>query len=157
MANVNVILQQDVPNLGHAGEVKAVSPGYFRNYLLPRGLAREASQSNLKNLSSNKNVREAQAARAKESTDSLARHLQATTVTIPVKLGEQGRIYGSVTSKDIADAVQQQAAITIDRHDIDLKEPLKSIGVHSVPVKLGHGIEGHVQVELVPESEGATV
>ncbi|HZU13560.1 MAG TPA: 50S ribosomal protein L9 [Chloroflexota bacterium] len=157
MANVSVILQQDVPNLGHAGDVKQVSPGYLRNYLLPRGLAVEASQSNLKNLTSNKRIREAQAVRAKESADSLARHLQGTTIAIPVRLGEQGRIYGSVTSKDIVDALQQQASVTVDRHDIELKEPLKSIGVHSVPVKLGNGIEGHVQVELVPENQEAPV
>jgi large subunit ribosomal protein L9 len=151
--SVKVILQQDVPNLGHAGDVKQVTPGYFRNFLLPRGLAVEASNANVSALNSNKKVRESQLARAKENADAMARHLQGVTLQIPVKLGEQGRIYGSVTNKDIADALQQQASVPLDRHRIELKEPLKTIGVHTVPVKLEHGIDGSVRVELVPEGE----
>jgi large subunit ribosomal protein L9 len=154
--SVKVILQQDVPNIGHAGDVKQVAAGYFRNYLLPRGLAVEASNANVSALNSNKKVRESQLARAKESADAAARHLQGITLHIPVKLGEQGRIYGSVTNKDIADALQQQASVPIDRHRIELKEPLKTIGMHTVPVKLDHGIEGTVRVELVPEGEAPT-
>jgi large subunit ribosomal protein L9 len=152
---VKVILQQDVPNLGHAGDMKQVTPGYFRNFLLPRGLAVEASNANLAALNSNKKVRESQLARAKESADAMARHLQDVTLHIPVRLGEQGRIYGSVTNKDIADALQQQASVPIDRHRIELKEPLKTIGMHTVPVKLEHGVDGSVRVELVPEGETA--
>lgn len=153
--SVKVILQQDVPNLGHAGDVKQVTPGYFRNFLLPRGLAVEASNANVAALNSNKKVRESQLARAKESAGAMARHLQDVTLHIPVKLGEQGRIYGSVTNKDIADALQQQASVPIDRHRIELKEPLKTIGVHTVPVKLEHGVDGAVRVELVPEGDAA--
>jgi|SRR5579884_4355135 len=153
---IKVILQQDVPSLGHAGDVKQVAPGYFRNFLLPRGLAVEASAGNVAALNSNKKIREAQSARARENASEAARQLQAVTVRIPVKLGEQGRIYGSVTSKDIADAVTQQASLPIDRHKIQLKEPLKTIGVHTVPIKLDHGVDGSVNVELVPEGETAT-
>jgi|SRR5947209_3734254 len=148
---IKVILKQDVPNLGHAGDIKQVNPGYFRNYLLPRGLAMEATQGNVASLHSNKKVREAQKSRAVEQASAAARHLETITITIPVKLGEQGRIYGSVTNKDIAEALQQQASLTVDRHKIELKEPLKSIGSHSVPVKLEQGVEGNVRVELVPE------
>lgn len=156
MANVKVILQQDVPNLGNAGDVKQVSPGYLRNYLLPRGLAVEASQSNMQSLQSNKKVREAQAGRARSSADALAQHLRELTITIPVKLGEQGRIYGSVTNKDISEALAQQASVTLDRHRIGLKEPLRSIGVHEVPVKLDQGVEGQVRVDVVPEDQPVT-
>jgi large subunit ribosomal protein L9 len=153
--SVKVILQQDVPNLGHAGDVKQVAAGYFRNFLLPRGLAVEASNANVSALNSNKKVRESQLTRARDSADAMARHLQGVTLHIPVKLGEQGRIYGSVTNKDIAEALQQQASVPLDRHRIELKEPLKTIGMHSVPVKLEHGVEGTVQVELVPESQAS--
>jgi large subunit ribosomal protein L9 len=153
--SIKVILKQDVPNLGHAGDVKQVTPGYFRNFLQPRGLAMEASNANVSALNSNKQVRESQLARAKENADAMARHLQDVTLHIPVKLGEQGRIYGSVTNKDIAEALQQQAAVPIDRHRIELKEPLKTIGMHTVPVKLDHGIDGTVRVELVPEGQTA--
>lgn len=148
---IKVILKQDVPNLGHAGDIKQVNPGYFRNFLLPRGLAIEASQGNVTSLQSNKKVREAQKGRAFEQANAAARHLETLTITIPVRLGEQGRIYGSVTNKDIAEALQEQASLTIDRHKIELKEPLKSIGTHSVSVKLEQGVEGTVRVELVPE------
>jgi large subunit ribosomal protein L9 len=147
---VKVILKQDVPNLGHAGEMKQVSPGYFRNFLLPRGLAVEASVGQVNALQSNKKLLAQQQARAQERASAAAQKLTATTIQIPVRLGEQGRIYGSVTNKDIAEALIHQASLTIDRHKIELREPLKTIGVHSVPVKLEHG-EANVQVELVPE------
>ena len=111
----------------------------------------EATQGNVASLQSNKKVREAQKGRALEQASAAARHLETLTISIPVKLGEQGRIYGSVTNKDIAEALQQQASLTIDRHKIEMKEPLKSIGTHSVPVKLDHGVEGTVRIELVPE------
>jgi large subunit ribosomal protein L9 len=152
---VKVILQQDVPNLGHAGDVKQVAPGYFRNFLLPRGLAVDASNANVAALNSNKKIREAQAGRARDNASAMAKKLSAITLRIPVKLGEQGRIYGSVTNRDIAEALDQQAKMTVDRHNIQLSEPLKTIGVHSVAVKLEHGVDGNVSVELVPEGEAA--
>lgn len=148
---VKVILKQDVPNLGHAGDMKQVNPGYFRNFLLPRGLAVEASVGNVNALQSNKKLQAEQQLRAQQRASATAQKLSAAAIQIPVRLGEQGRIYGSVTNKDIAEALKQQASLTIDRHKIELKEPLKTIGVHSVPVKLEHG-DATVQVELVPEA-----
>ncbi|GAC1327748.1 MAG: 50S ribosomal protein L9 [Chloroflexota bacterium] len=153
---VKVILRQDVPNLGNSGEVKQVAPGYFRNFLLPRGLAVEATKGQIRSLEANSAVRGKQAARANEQTHALAEQLGALVIRMPVRLGEQGRIYGSVTNKDLAEALDQQAHVTIDRHKIDLPEPLKSVGTHSVPVKLEHGIDAHIHVELVPDEETAT-
>lgn len=150
---VKVILRQDVPNLGHVGDIKEVAPGYFRNFLQPRGLAVPATTGQINALQTDRAVREAQATRAKERAGALAGSLSEITLRIPVRLGEQGRIYGSVTNKDIAEALAQQASVTVDRHDITLGEPLKTIGVHSVPVKLEHGVTAGVQVELVPESD----
>jgi large subunit ribosomal protein L9 len=152
---VKVILQQDVPNLGQAGDIKQVTPGYFRNFLLPRGLAVEASAGNVRALQSNSTVRARQASRAKDQTNSLAQRIQDLTITIPVKLGEQGRIYGSVTNKDIAEALSEQAAVTVDRHKIELDEPLKSIGTHAISVKLEHGVDASLRVDVVPETETA--
>lgn len=149
---VKVILQQDIPNIGKAGEVKQVAPGYFRNYLMPRGLAIEASRGHMSTLTGKQKIEARRQAQALEQADSLARRIQDLTITIPVKLGEQGRMYGSVTNKDLSEQLQSQADITIDRHRISLKEPLKSVGVHSVPVKLDQGIEAHLRVELVPEA-----
>lgn len=152
---VKVILQRDVPNLGQAGEVKEVAAGYLRNFLLPRGLAVEASKGKLRSMQSQSTAKTAQTDRAKDQTSALAERLGETTLRIPVRLGEQGRIYGSVTNKDVAEALSAQAEVSVDRHKIELGEPLKSIGAHSVPVKLDHGVEAHVTVELVPEGETA--
>lgn len=149
---VKVILQQDVPSLGHAGEIKQVAPGYFRNFLLPRGLAVEASKGQIRALEASSSNRSARVSHAEKQAQSLAQTLRETTLRIPVRLGEQGRIYGSVTNKDIAEALAAQAATPIDRHKIELREPLKSIGVHSVTLKLDQGVETQVMVELVPES-----
>lgn len=152
---IKIILQQDVPNLGQTGEVKQVAPGYFRNFLLPRGLAVEASKGQMSALQATRKQSTSQSTRARERTDALARRIQDITVTMPVRVGEQGRIHGSVTNKDIAEALAGQADISIDRHKIELRDPLKSVGIHSVPIKLEHGLEAHLRVELVSESETA--
>jgi large subunit ribosomal protein L9 len=152
---VKIILKQHVPNLGEPGEVKQVAPGYFRNYLLPRGLAVEASAGHMRALEARKTEKAGKTDKAKERTSTLAGQLGDITVRIPVKLGEQGRIYGSVTNKDIAEALAEQANVEIDRHKIELREPLKSIGSHEVSLRLEHGIDAHVNVELIPETESA--
>lgn len=148
---VKVILRQDVPNLGQAGDVKQVAPGYFRNFLLPRGLAVEASRSQLAQLNNTKSAHAGQVAKVKAKSNAQADHLSSITLRIPVRLGEQGRIFGSVTNKDIAEALSEQAGVNIDRHKIELEEPLKALGTHSVPVKLEQGVDAAVNVELVPE------
>ena len=114
-----------------------------------------AIQAQINALQSDKAVRESQKGREQARAGALADQLGGVTLQIPVRLGEQGRIYGSVTGKDIADALAEQAQITVDRHDITLGEPLKTIGVHAVPVKLAQGVTSDVQVELVPEGEAA--
>lgn len=148
---VKVILREDVSNLGQAGDIKQVTPGYFRNFLLPRGLAVEATTGQMRAVEQNKSVMARRAAKTREQTGTLASQLADTTIRIPVRVGEQGRLYGSVTNKDLADALAAQSSITIDRHKIDLQEPLRSVGVHSVPIRLDQGVEAHVNVELVPE------
>lgn len=150
---VKVILQQNVPNLGDAGDVKQVAPGYFRNYLLPRGLAVEASKAKMNVLNADSTVQSQRLHKAKKQTSELGQRIEAATISVPVRLGEQGRIHGSVTNKDIAEALSQQAQLEIDRHKIEMREPLKSIGVHEVAVRLEHGIEANLKVELVPETE----
>lgn len=150
---VKVILKQDVANLGHAGEMKQVTPGYYRNFLLPRGLAVEASVGNVNALQANKKLQAEQKARAQERANSTAQTLSSVTLRMPVRLGEQGRIYGSVTNKDIAEALKQQASISVDRHKIVVQEPLRTIGVHPVQVRLDSGVDATVQVELVPEGD----
>lgn len=153
LASVKVILRKDVPNLGHSGDVKQVAPGYFRNFLLPRGIAVEASEGQLRSLQSVTSSKADQTTKKHHQANALAAQLAEATVQITVKLGQQGRIYGSVTNKDISEAIQQQVGVEIDRHKIELREPLKSIGVHAVPIKLEKGVDTHVNVELVPAAE----
>ena len=154
---VKVILKQTVPNLGEAGEIKQVAPGYFRNFLLPRGLAVEATKSQLAALQADKSIRESRRDKVQAQTNALAQRLSTVALRIPVRLGEQGRIYGSVTNKDIAEALQQQESVSIDRHKIELSEPLKTIGSHAVPVRIEQGVDAHITVELIPDTEQAEV
>ncbi len=151
--SVKVILRQSVPNLGEPGDVKEVAPGYFRNFLQPRGMAVEANRAQMSALNATSSAREGQLAKARQRTSGVAEQLQGVTLRIPVKVGEQGRIYGSVTNRDLAEALKSQANVEIDRHRIELRDPLKSIGVHSVSIKLEHSIEAHVSVELVPDDQ----
>jgi large subunit ribosomal protein L9 len=152
---MKVILRQDVPNLGTAGEAREVSPGYFRNYLQPRGLATEATAGRMKTYQataariSTKQSREADNARA------LAERLSQITLTFTVKVGDQGRMYGSVTAKDVADELKSSQGIEVDRHKIVIDESLRSAGEHTVVVKLDHGVDAPVKVELVAETSEA--
>jgi large subunit ribosomal protein L9 len=149
---VKIILKQDVENLGYAGEIKQVAPGYYRNFLLPRGLAVEATKGQIRALEVSATSHSAKVAKAKTQSNALADKIEAASISIQVRLGEQGRIYGSVTNKDIAETLLEQTGISVDRHDIELPEPLKSIGEHTVPIKLEQGIEANLRVTLVPEA-----
>jgi large subunit ribosomal protein L9 len=150
---VKVILKQDVDNLGNAGDVKQVAPGYFRNFLLPRGLAVEATKAHLKALEVSAASHATRSSKAQAQSQVLADRIGALIISIPVKMGEQGRIHGSVTNKDISEALAAQAEMTVDRHDIELKEPLRSIGDHLVTLKLEHGVDAQLHVNLVPLDE----
>jgi len=152
---MKVILRQDVANIGKEGDTHEVSPGYFRNYLQPRGLAVEATSGRIKNQQVRISSVSTKEARAKDQTKQLAMELGELTLTFSVKVGEQGRMYGSVTAKDIAEELHKVKQVEVDRHKIEIGEPLRSVGEHTVRVKLDHGIEAKVKVDLVPE-EGET-
>lgn len=145
---VKVVLTQDVPSLGKAGELKEVSPGYMRNFLVPKRLAVAATAGELKTLE----ARRVQIARvqqkARSDAETLAQRLADATLTFQVRVGEQNRLYGSITSKDIADELARTAGITLDRRDIELEEPLKTLGSFTVPVRLGHEVKGTINVTL---------
>jgi large subunit ribosomal protein L9 len=145
---VKVVLTQDVPTLGKAGELKDVSPGYMRNYLVPKHLAVAATPGELKTLE----ARRAQIAKvqlkARTDAESLAKRLADAALTFQVRVGEQNRLYGSITSKDIAEELARTTGITLDRRDIELEEPLKTLGSFTVPVRLGHEVKGNINVTL---------
>jgi large subunit ribosomal protein L9 len=152
---MKIILRQDVANLGRVGEAHEVSPGYFRNFLQPRGLAVEATTGRIKTQQGRVSHASTKEAREVEQTRQLAGDLSQVTLTFPVKVGDQGRMYGSITAKDVADELKRAKDVAVDRHKIVLTEPLRSAGEHTVKIKLDHGVEAEVKVELVPESAEA--
>jgi len=139
---MDVILLKDVNNLGTAGDVVKVKPGFARNFLVPRGMALRASKQNLAVAEERKRVIKKRAGRAQKVYINLANSITNTELTIEVQVGEEERIFGSVTSQDIHQALLDKG-ISVDRHTIQLEEPIKALGVYNVPVK--------VTPDLIPE------
>ncbi len=148
---MKLILREDVENLGRGGELVEVKPGYGRNFLLPRGLAVPANPKNVRELEHQKAVAAAKAAKARASAEAVAKRLAATPVTLKRKVGEQEKLYGSVTALDIAEALAARG-LQLDRRSIDLAEPIKTLGEFEVPVKLHAEVAGAVKVKV--EAEG---
>ncbi len=148
---MKLILRESVENLGKGGEVVDVKPGYGRNFLLPRGLAVLANPKNVRELEHQKSVASAKAAKMKASAEAVARRLAETPVTLSRKVGEQDKLYGSVTALDIAEALAARG-LQIDRRAIDLAEPLKTTGDFEVPVKLHSEVAGKAKVKVEAEA-----
>ena len=144
---MKVILREDVYNLGKGGELVEVKPGYGRNYLIPRGLAVLANPKNIREVEHQKAVAAAKAAKLKASAEAVAKRLADTPVAFQRKVGEQDKLYGSVTAMDIAEALASRG-VQIDRRAIDLAEPLKTLGDFEVGVKLHSEVVGKVKVKV---------
>jgi large subunit ribosomal protein L9 len=148
---MKVILREDVENLGKGGELVEVKSGYGRNYLIPRGLAVVANPKNIREVEHQKSVAAAKAAKLKASAEAVARRLADTPITLRRKVGEQDKLYGSVTAMDIAEALAGRG-VQIDRRHIDLAEPIKTVGDHEVGVKLHSEVVGKVKVKVEAEA-----
>ena len=148
---MKLILREDVENLGKGGELVDVKPGYGRNYLLPRGLAVTANPKNVRELEHQKAVAQAKAAKLKASAEAVAKRLADTAITLKRKVGEQDKLYGSVTAIDLVEALAA-LGLQIDRRSIDLAEPLKTLGDFEVPVKLHSEVVGKVKVKIEAEA-----
>jgi len=148
---MKLILREDVENLGKGGELVDVKPGYGRNYLLPRGLAVLANQKNVREMEHQKAVASAKAAKLKASAQAVAKRLAETPVVLRRKVGEQDKLYGSVTALDVAEALAARG-LQLDRRNIDLKEPLKTLGDFEVPVKLHSEVVGKAKVKIEAEA-----
>ncbi|HHV62849.1 MAG TPA: 50S ribosomal protein L9 [Firmicutes bacterium] len=151
---MKVILTQDVKSLGKQGQTVEVAEGYARNYLFPRGLAIEASKSNLKVLEERNEALRRKEARLAEEARRIAEKLEVATITISARSGEEGRLFGSVTAKDIADSIKRTLGIDVDKRKIDLPEPIKVTGSYKVPVKLHQDVGCSIKVEVVAEPRG---
>lgn len=143
-----VILKKDVKGTGKAGDIVKVSDGYARNLLLPKGLADEATKNNVHSLEKAKAKREEEEAEAREKAEKLAEEMKKMKVTIVTKSGEGGRLFGSITSKDIAEALKEQHGLVVDKKKIVLEQPIKEIGVTRVKVKIYPEITGVIAVEV---------
>lgn len=150
---MRVVLRKDVPGLGRAGDVKDVADGYGQNFLIPRGLATEASAGELKRVAQQRSTTKSRQDRARADAEALAKRLEATTLVFSLKAGAQGKTFGSVTSKDVAEALARQG-FQVDRTKIHLEEPLKTLGPHRVEVRLLTDVRAHVTVAVEPEAAG---
>ncbi len=147
---IEVILREDIQTLGKAGEMVRVKPGYARNYLLPHGLAFEATEGNKKRIEAETKARGVRNAAEKTEAETAAARLSAVSLTIAGKAGEEGKLFGSVTAQDVADALAREGH-TIDRRRIELDHPIKSLGEHIVSVRLHPEVHAEVRVSVVPE------
>lgn len=143
---MKVILQQDVKGHGKKGQTVDVSDGYARNYLIPRKLALIATTDNINNAKQQETARLRKIEQEKEISREIAARLEGIIVKIAAKAGEGGRLFGSVTSAEISDALQKQHGITIEKNKLQLEEHIKTFGSYSVKCKLGHEISGTVNV-----------
>ena len=147
---MKVILTTDVPKLGKSGEMKSVADGYATNFLIPQKLAVPAAGGAYRAWQHDIANREEKRQREREEAEIATNRISSTTLTMGVKVGEGGKLYGSITSKDIADALSRRG-IEIDRHKIELEEPLKSLGTYKVAVKVYQGMTSEVTVVVEPK------
>ncbi len=145
-----VILMEDVAGLGGQGDIVRVADGYARNYLLPRKLAAPVTAAARQQIEKRKREREQQQAREIEQTRLLAEALGQASCTIPVKAGPEGKLFGSITTADIAAALQHQN-FAVDKHQVVLPEAIRELGVYNVPIRLGHGAEAVIKLWVVEE------
>ena len=148
---MEIILQEDVANLGAIGEVVKVRDGYGRNYLIPRGLAIEANRRNLRVLEHQKRLTAAKKEKDRQNAQGMSDRITALSLTIQARAGEEDRLFGSVTNIDIEKALTAQG-VTIDRRKIMLAEPIKQLGTYTVPVHLSSDVRGNITVNVVRES-----
>lgn len=149
---MKVILKEDVEALGRKGDVVEVADGYARNFLFPRALAVFASRGNLRSLEQIRVTLEKQRAKEKEEAEKLAQELMKLKVSIPAKAGDKGKLFGSVTSQDIAGAIEKLSPSKLDRRKIESAE-IKTLGTHRVKIHLYSEVEAQLEVEVIAETK----
>src|SRR5918912_250659 len=156
MAHTNVLLREDIENLGARGEIVRVRAGYARNYLLPRKLAVEANAGNVKQIEQERAALLRKEAKERATADAQAEQLRSLSLTFERKVGEHGLLYGSVTSMDVAEALKERG-YEIDRRRIHLREPIKETGEYTVPVRLHRDVTVEIPVLVTGCGQTATV
>jgi large subunit ribosomal protein L9 len=146
---MKVILQKPVDKLGAPGDIVEVADGYARNYLMPRGMAVKATKGGVRHIDSLKRAHTTRTNKAKSEAEQVAGRLIATQITVTAHAGEEGKLFGSVTPAEIVEAIEKQAGIRVDRHDVHLAEPIRSVGTHEVRVHLFAEVDPVISVEVV--------
>lgn len=146
---MKVILKQDIKGVGRKNEVINASDGYARNFLFPKNLAIEANAENMNKLNSQNEAKQYQKGVEREQAKEIAKMLETITLQIKVQVGENGKIFGSVSAKEITENLANQYKIKIDKKKIDLKEAIKTVGVTTVSVKLYEGVTGKIKIEVI--------
>ncbi len=145
---MDIILLKDVDALGLAGDIVAVKPGYARNYLIPRGMALRASKRNLAVSEEKKRVKQARVERSFKLQKALADKLVKTELTLEVQVGEEEKLFGSITTQDIHKALEEKG-LNVDRHTILLDEPIKALGVYNIPVKISAELQPEIKMYII--------
>ena len=148
---MKLILTQEVSGLGAAGDVVTVKDGYGRNYLVPRGFAINWTRGGEKQVTQIKRARKVREIRDSAHANEVKQALEALAVSVPVKAGDSGRLFGSVTTADIADAIKAAGGPVLEKRSIELAKPIKTIGKHSAKVKVHEGVVASVSLEVVAE------
>ena len=146
-----VILKQDVQGTGRAGEVVKVSDGYARNMLIPRGMALEATEGNIRSLEKQQALQKKKAAENKAHAEAQVEDLKTKKLTIKAKAGEGGRLFGAITGKDISEALKEQLGYEVDKKKIELESPIKNVGTYTATLKLYTEVKGTIKVEVEAE------
>ena len=146
---MKVILKADIKGVGKKNEIVNASDGYARNFLFPKNLAVEANTENMSKLKAQKEATQFKKDTEKEEAQKVAEKLTKIMVKVQVKAGENGKIFGGVSAKDISENLDKQYGIKVDKKKIDLKETIKTLGVHNVDVKLYEGVLGKIKVDVV--------
>ena len=149
---MKVILQKTVERLGDPGDVAEVADGYARNFLIPRGLAIRAEKGTVRHAESLKRAHETRVKARKGDYEALAARLIQTPIVVQARAGEEGKLFGSVTAADVAEAVSSQAGVPIDRKDVHLDEPIRSVGTHEVRVHLFAEVDPVLTIEVQPQA-----
>ena len=147
---MKIILNQLVENLGTAGEVLNVKDGYARNYLIPRGWAKQATRQNIEATEKAIEAQEKRDAKNRQNLEAMANHLDKLSLKFELKAGEDDKLFGSVTSQMVADAIAEKG-FRVDKKEIEIPEPIKQLGKFFVNVKLGHGYSGRVKIKVSAE------
>ena len=145
---MKIILREDVADLGSMGDLVDVKPGYARNYLLPRGMAVPATTKNLRRLEHEKRVIQQQVAKAQSEAETLSGRIESLSITIAKQVGEDDKIFGSVTSKEIEENLREEG-IRVDRKSILLEEPIRALGVYPITIKLHRNVTAKLKIWVV--------